>query len=104
MISSSCVSHLGPNVVPAQVEAVSVEESSEARGKLESSAFWIPQAGRHKAWLTALCTILLDSGGVKNEALLLSRPLCLVSACKSHQPTSSLHLSTLKVLFAHTIP
>uniref|UniRef100_A0A8D0A1F8 non-specific serine/threonine protein kinase n=1 Tax=Sander lucioperca TaxID=283035 RepID=A0A8D0A1F8_SANLU len=59
-------------------EAVSAEGSSEAREKLESQEFWIPQAGSHKAWLKALCTALLDSGGVRSEALLLSRPLCLV--------------------------
>lgn len=64
--------------VPGQVAAVSAEESSEAREKLESQGFWTPQAGSHKAWLTALCTALLDSGGVKSEALLLTRPLCLV--------------------------
>ncbi|XP_022624615.1 serine-protein kinase ATM [Seriola dumerili] len=62
----------------SKVVAVSAEESSEAREKLESQEFWIPQAGGHKAWLRALCTALLDSGGVKSEALLLSRPLCLV--------------------------
>lgn len=55
-------------------------QSSEALEKLETQVFWIPQAGSHKTWLKALCTALLDSGGVKSEALLLSRPLCLVSA------------------------
>uniref|UniRef100_A0AAQ5XCA8 non-specific serine/threonine protein kinase n=1 Tax=Amphiprion ocellaris TaxID=80972 RepID=A0AAQ5XCA8_AMPOC len=50
----------------------------EAKGKLEGQEFWIPQMGGHKAWLKALCTALLDSGGVRSEALLLSRPLCLV--------------------------
>uniref|UniRef100_A0A665TGJ9 non-specific serine/threonine protein kinase n=1 Tax=Echeneis naucrates TaxID=173247 RepID=A0A665TGJ9_ECHNA len=55
---------------------------SKARAKLQSQEFWIPQLGGHKAWLKALCTALLDSGGVKSEALLLSRPLCLVKvAC-----------------------
>uniref|UniRef100_A0A8C4HE84 non-specific serine/threonine protein kinase n=1 Tax=Dicentrarchus labrax TaxID=13489 RepID=A0A8C4HE84_DICLA len=49
-----------------------------AREKLETQVFWIPQVGGHKAWLKALCTALLDSGGVSSEALLLSRPLCLV--------------------------
>ncbi|XP_074534953.1 serine-protein kinase ATM [Halichoeres trimaculatus] len=58
--------------------AVSAEESSDAKEKLRSQEFWIPQAGRHKAWLKALCTALLDSGGVKSECLLLSRPLCVV--------------------------
>uniref|UniRef100_A0A8C4HF10 non-specific serine/threonine protein kinase n=1 Tax=Dicentrarchus labrax TaxID=13489 RepID=A0A8C4HF10_DICLA len=60
------------------VAAVSAEESLEAREKLETQVFWIPQVGGHKAWLKALCTALLDSGGVSSEALLLSRPLCLV--------------------------
>ncbi|KAG7226115.1 hypothetical protein INR49_018726 [Caranx melampygus] len=62
----------------SKVAALSAKESLEAREKLESQEFWIPQAGSHKAWLKALCTALLDSGGVKSEALLLSRPLCLV--------------------------
>uniref|UniRef100_A0A3P8UQX8 non-specific serine/threonine protein kinase n=1 Tax=Cynoglossus semilaevis TaxID=244447 RepID=A0A3P8UQX8_CYNSE len=53
-------------------------ESSEAREKLRSQEFWIPQDGGHRAWLKALCAALLESGGVKSEALLLSQPLCLV--------------------------
>lgn len=61
---------------------MSAEESSQAREKLERKEFWIPQAAGHKVWLKALCTTLLDSGGVKSEALLLSRPLCLVSTLK----------------------
>ncbi|XP_017275623.1 serine-protein kinase ATM isoform X2 [Kryptolebias marmoratus] len=62
-----------------KVAAVSAEESLEAKKKLESQEFWIPQSGGHQAWLKALCTALLDSGGVRSEALLLSRPLCLVT-------------------------
>ncbi|KAM6933084.1 serine-protein kinase ATM [Xenentodon cancila] len=74
------LAYLNPfRTAKSKVAAVSVEESLEAKGKLESQEFWIPQAGTHKAWLTALCTTLLDSGGVGSEALLLSRPLCLVS-------------------------
>ncbi|XP_041660775.1 serine-protein kinase ATM isoform X2 [Cheilinus undulatus] len=61
-----------------KVAAVSAEESSDAKEKLVSQEFWIPRAGGHEAWLKALCTTLLDSGGVRSEALLLSRPLCLV--------------------------
>lgn len=57
---------------------MSPEESVGAKETLESQTFWIPQAGSHKAWLKALCTALLDSGGVRSEALLLSRPLCQV--------------------------
>uniref|UniRef100_UPI0037E93D82 serine-protein kinase ATM n=1 Tax=Semicossyphus pulcher TaxID=241346 RepID=UPI0037E93D82 len=60
------------------VAAMSAEECSDAREKLKSQEFWIPQAGGHKVWLKVLCTALLDSGGVRSEALLLSRPLCLV--------------------------
>lgn len=62
------------------MEAVRAEESSEARDRLENHSLWIAQAGSHRSWLTALCTALLDGGGVKSEALLLSRPLCLVRA------------------------
>ncbi|XP_026219215.1 serine-protein kinase ATM [Anabas testudineus] len=62
----------------SKVVTVSAAETSEAREKLQSQRFWIPQAGGHKAWLKTLCTTLLDSGGVRNESLVLSRPLCLV--------------------------
>lgn len=59
---------------------VSAEQSQSAKEKLRSQEFWIPQAGGHKVWLKALCTALLDSGAVRNEALLMTRPLCLVKA------------------------
>lgn len=75
----------------SQVQAVSAEESSEARVKLESPGCWIPVVDGHKAWLKGLCTTLLDSGGVKSEALLLSRPLCQVS-CVKHAHSSMLTL------------
>ncbi|XP_019950752.2 serine-protein kinase ATM [Paralichthys olivaceus] len=75
----SMLAYLNPfRKAKSKVVAVSAVASSEAREKLESQECWIPQAGGHKAWLKALCTALLDSGGVKSEALLLSRPLCLV--------------------------
>ncbi|XP_068564532.1 serine-protein kinase ATM [Cebidichthys violaceus] len=61
-----------------KVAVVSAEKSLEAREKLVSQELWISQAGGHKAWLKALCASLLDSEGVRSEALLLSRPLCLV--------------------------
>lgn len=61
-----------------QDEAGSPEDSSEARDKLENQSLWNAQAGSHRSWLKTLCTALLDSGGVRSEALLLSRPLCLV--------------------------
>uniref|UniRef100_A0A8C8F0W8 non-specific serine/threonine protein kinase n=1 Tax=Oncorhynchus tshawytscha TaxID=74940 RepID=A0A8C8F0W8_ONCTS len=54
------------------------EVSLVARERLESQDLWVPEAGSHKAWLKMLCMVLLDSGGVRSEALLLSRPLCLV--------------------------
>ncbi|XP_061575088.1 serine-protein kinase ATM [Cololabis saira] len=74
------LAYLNPfRTAKSKVAAVSVEESLEAKEKLQSQEFWIPQAGSHKAWLKALCSSLLDSGGVRSEALLLSRPLCLVS-------------------------
>ncbi|KAM9801505.1 serine-protein kinase ATM [Neosynchiropus ocellatus] len=62
-----------------KVATVGVEQSSEAAEKLQSPEFWIPRVGGHKTWLRSLCTTLLDSGGVKCEALQLTRPLCLVS-------------------------
>uniref|UniRef100_A0A8C7SXB8 non-specific serine/threonine protein kinase n=1 Tax=Oncorhynchus mykiss TaxID=8022 RepID=A0A8C7SXB8_ONCMY len=54
------------------------EVSLVARERLESQDLWVPEAGGHKAWLKMLCIVLLDSGGVRSETLLLSRPLCLV--------------------------
>ncbi|CAG6005665.1 unnamed protein product [Menidia menidia] len=73
------LAYLNPfRTVKTKVAVLSAEESSEAKRKLDSQEFWIPQTGSHKAWLKALCTALLDSGGVQSEALLLSRPLCQV--------------------------
>ncbi|KAM8853870.1 serine-protein kinase ATM [Synchiropus picturatus] len=62
-----------------KVATVGVEPSSEAAEKLQNPDLWIPQVGGHRTWLGSLCTTLLDSGGVKCEALRLTRPLCLVS-------------------------
>uniref|UniRef100_A0A673I416 non-specific serine/threonine protein kinase n=1 Tax=Sinocyclocheilus rhinocerous TaxID=307959 RepID=A0A673I416_9TELE len=45
---------------------------------LDNSELWLVQPGGHKDWLKNLCMALLDSGGVRNEALLLTRPLCEV--------------------------
>lgn len=77
------------------MEIVSVEESSEARKKLEDPTSWIAKAGSHRSWLKALSTVLLDSGGVKSEALLLSRPLCMVRTWMPSQigPQQQLKLS-----------
>uniref|UniRef100_A0A4W5QBE2 non-specific serine/threonine protein kinase n=1 Tax=Hucho hucho TaxID=62062 RepID=A0A4W5QBE2_9TELE len=61
-----------------KVVGVCEEVSLVARERLESQDLWVPDAGGHKAWLKTLCMVLLDSGGVRSEALLLSRPLCLV--------------------------
>uniref|UniRef100_A0A674EVG6 non-specific serine/threonine protein kinase n=1 Tax=Salmo trutta TaxID=8032 RepID=A0A674EVG6_SALTR len=57
---------------------VGEEVSLVARERLESQDLWVPEAGGHKVWLKTLCMVLLDSGGVRSEALLLSRPMCLV--------------------------
>ncbi|KAM4628418.1 serine-protein kinase ATM [Polymixia lowei] len=77
----SMLAYLNPFRAPKKkVTGVSAEVSSEARERLESQDLWISQAGGHKTWLKTLCTALLDSGGVGTEALLLSRPLCLVRA------------------------
>uniref|UniRef100_A0A8C7HIJ7 non-specific serine/threonine protein kinase n=1 Tax=Oncorhynchus kisutch TaxID=8019 RepID=A0A8C7HIJ7_ONCKI len=61
------------------------EVSLVARERLESQDLWVPEAGGHKAWLKMLCMVLLDSGGVRSEALLLSRPLCLVKTDFCHR-------------------
>uniref|UniRef100_A0A8C7T2I5 non-specific serine/threonine protein kinase n=1 Tax=Oncorhynchus mykiss TaxID=8022 RepID=A0A8C7T2I5_ONCMY len=61
-----------------KVVEMSEEVSLVARERLESQDLWVPEAGGHKAWLKMLCIVLLDSGGVRSETLLLSRPLCLV--------------------------
>lgn len=55
-----------------------MEVTSESRERLDSADLWSVQAGGHKDWLKNLCMALLDSGGVQNEALLLTRPLCEV--------------------------
>lgn len=78
---------------------MSAEESLKAREKLLNQEFWIPQAGGHKTWLKALCSALLDSEGVRSEALLLSRPLCLVSTQKSAEELlPCLHIHSLNVV------
>ncbi|XP_019903465.2 serine-protein kinase ATM isoform X2 [Esox lucius] len=75
----SMLAYLNPfRSIKKKVVLVSAEMSSEAREQLEKPHLWVPEAGGHKTWLKTLCTVLLDSGGVRNEALLLSRPLCLV--------------------------
>uniref|UniRef100_A0A672RVI7 Serine-protein kinase ATM n=1 Tax=Sinocyclocheilus grahami TaxID=75366 RepID=A0A672RVI7_SINGR len=57
---------------------VSMEVTSESRHRLDNAELWLVQPGGHKDWLKNLCMALLDSGGVRNEALLLTRPLCEV--------------------------
>ncbi|XP_067221098.1 serine-protein kinase ATM isoform X2 [Chanodichthys erythropterus] len=58
---------------------MTMEVTSESRDRLDSSDLWLVQPGGHKDWLMNLCMALLDSGGVRNEALLLTRPLCEVN-------------------------
>uniref|UniRef100_A0A8C2EAP5 non-specific serine/threonine protein kinase n=1 Tax=Cyprinus carpio TaxID=7962 RepID=A0A8C2EAP5_CYPCA len=57
---------------------VSMEVTSESRHRLDNSELWLVQPGGNKDWLKNLSMALLDSGGVRNEALLLTRPLCEV--------------------------
>lgn len=82
------------------MEIVSVEESSEARKKLENPTLWIAEAGSHRSWLKALSTVLLDSGGVKSEALLRSRPLCMVRTWMPSQirPQQQLKMSQVHLV------
>ncbi|KAK7172240.1 hypothetical protein R3I93_004526 [Phoxinus phoxinus] len=58
---------------------MTMEVSSESRDRLDSSDLWLVTPGGHKDWVKNLCMALLDSGGVRNEALLLTRPLCEVN-------------------------
>uniref|UniRef100_A0AAR2J0R4 non-specific serine/threonine protein kinase n=1 Tax=Pygocentrus nattereri TaxID=42514 RepID=A0AAR2J0R4_PYGNA len=57
---------------------VKSEVAPASRDRLDSVDLWLVQPGRHKDWLRNLCIALLDSGGVQNEALLMTRPLCEV--------------------------
>ncbi|KAL2096545.1 hypothetical protein ACEWY4_008693 [Coilia grayii] len=59
-------------------EVVRPEGGSDARERLESEELWLPLPGQHGEWLRGLCVALLGSGGVRSEALLLTRPLCEV--------------------------
>ncbi|CAM4560648.1 unnamed protein product [Leuciscus chuanchicus] len=61
-----------------QEPIMTMEVSSESRDRLDGSDLWLVTPGGHKDWLKNLCMALLDSGGVRNEALLLTRPLCEV--------------------------
>ncbi|XP_028818161.1 serine-protein kinase ATM isoform X2 [Denticeps clupeoides] len=58
--------------------ALKAHSLSDARERLDSSELWLPTPGRHRDWLRGLCIALLDSGGVRTEALLLTRGLCQV--------------------------
>uniref|UniRef100_A0A8B9JDB5 ATM serine/threonine kinase n=1 Tax=Astyanax mexicanus TaxID=7994 RepID=A0A8B9JDB5_ASTMX len=49
-----------------------------SRDRLDSLELWSVNPGSHKDWLRRLCIALLDSGGIQNEALLMTRPLCEV--------------------------
>uniref|UniRef100_A0A8C5CNQ1 non-specific serine/threonine protein kinase n=1 Tax=Gadus morhua TaxID=8049 RepID=A0A8C5CNQ1_GADMO len=65
---------------PFRTAKKKVPPRRESKELLESQGLWVPQTGAHKRWLKTLCAALLDSGGVRNHVLLLSRPLCLVRA------------------------
>ncbi|MGH0157164.1 UNVERIFIED_CONTAM: hypothetical protein FKN15_067189 [Acipenser sinensis] len=55
---------------------------------LDNVDLWVPQNGCHDTWLKTLTCALLDSGGVKCEALLLLGPLCQVKTdfCRTVLP------------------
>lgn len=57
---------------------MAMDVTPESRDRLTSADLWLMQPDGHKDWLKNLCMALLDSGGVRNEALLLTRPLCEV--------------------------
>uniref|UniRef100_A0A672H788 non-specific serine/threonine protein kinase n=1 Tax=Salarias fasciatus TaxID=181472 RepID=A0A672H788_SALFA len=79
------LAYLNPFRTPKnKVTDLKAAESPQAMERLQTQEFWTPQAGSHRVWLKALCTALLDSGGVRSEPLLLSRPLCLVSVDCCH--------------------
>ncbi|KAG5269701.1 hypothetical protein AALO_G00205070 [Alosa alosa] len=59
-------------------QAVRPEMDPDGRERLDSEELWLPLPGKHREWLRGLCVALLESGGVKSEALLLTRPLCEV--------------------------
>ncbi|KAI4877690.1 hypothetical protein NFI96_016764 [Prochilodus magdalenae] len=59
-------------------QPVRSEVTPGSRDRLDSTDLWTVQPGQHKDWLKNLCMALLDSGGVQNEALLMTRPLCQV--------------------------
>lgn len=59
-------------------KTVRPEVTSASRDRVDSSELWSVQPGKHKEWLRNLCMALLDSGGVCNEALLMTRALCEV--------------------------
>ncbi|XP_072528166.1 serine-protein kinase ATM-like, partial [Salminus brasiliensis] len=59
-------------------QTVRMEAPPSSRERLDSVDLWSVHPGQHKDWLRGLCTALLDSGGVQNEALLMTRPLCEV--------------------------
>ncbi|XP_063061017.1 serine-protein kinase ATM [Engraulis encrasicolus] len=59
-------------------DAVRPEGGSDGRERLDREELWLPLPGQHEEWLRGLCVALLDSGGVRSEALLLTKPLCQV--------------------------
>ncbi|XP_034170693.2 serine-protein kinase ATM [Pangasianodon hypophthalmus] len=59
-------------------QMVRPEVTSASRDRVDSAELWSAQPGKHNEWLRNLCMALLDSGGVCNEALLMTRALCEV--------------------------
>ncbi|KAK3513535.1 hypothetical protein QTP70_016470, partial [Hemibagrus guttatus] len=60
----------------SQEQTVRPEVTSASR--VDSAELWLAQPGKHNEWLRNLCMALLDSGGVCNEALLMTRAVCEV--------------------------
>ncbi|XP_058274732.1 serine-protein kinase ATM isoform X2 [Hemibagrus wyckioides] len=69
-------------------QTVRPEVTSASRDRVDSAELWLAQSGKHKEWLRNLCMALLDSGGVCNEALLMTRALCEVKTdfCQNMLP------------------
>lgn len=62
----------------SQEQTVRPEVTPASRDQLDNAELWSVQPGKHNEWLRNLCMALLDSGGVCNEALLMTRALCEV--------------------------
>lgn len=62
----------------SQEQTLRPEVTSASRDAVDSTELWLVQHGKHQEWIRNLCMALLDSRGVCNEALLMTRALCEV--------------------------